>query len=49
MGFINNTLARSLDAMDRPNNQVLKGVSSPDIYLLITVVGDSEENSRTLC
>ena len=47
MGYINNTLARSLDTMDRPNNQVLKGVGSLD--LLITAAGDSEENSRTLC
>lgn len=35
MGCINNTLARSLEAVDRPNKQVLKGVGSPDISLLI--------------
>ena len=46
MGCINNTLARPLNAMVRPNHQVLKAVSSPDIYLLITVAGNSEENSR---
>lgn len=46
-GCISNTLTRFLGAVDRPNNQVLKEMGQLDIYLLITVPGNSEGNSRT--
>lgn len=48
MGCINNTLTRALDAVDEPSNQGLKGMGSPDTYLLITAPGVGKEQREFL-
>lgn len=48
MGCINNTLTRSLDAVDRPSNQGLKEMGSPDMHLLITALGVGGEQREFL-